>query len=418
MSLRLMWAGPWNERSGIGLFGMEIVRELAARGHHVEVLRTEVGDDLLLPPRPAPGPVHVMGVLPIDQLAGAFDGVIVNLGNHYGFHGGAMPLLQEMAPLVILHDAWMGHFVAGWCQAAGEDAFRVGVLLDGLGRDPSGLAPLCALASGAVVHGPHYRPAVEAACPGPVAYIRLAYTFAALAPPRLNIDRLIVATLGHVNSNKRSDEVIRALGASERLKRSVLYMLIGPVEPAERARLLDLAHRTGGTGIPHFTGWVFDEVLRILLAGIDALCCLRYPALEGGSASLIVAMLSGRPTLVSNHASYAEVPDSCVMKCAPGDEAGDVKRHLETILNDPAAARAMGERARQYASYAYAPGAYATQLLQALDQATRAAPAIRTARAVGRRLAEIGIMPGDPSIARTSVALAELLSGVGTSEHG
>ena len=54
---RIAWAGPWNGRSAIAAFGALVVEELAARGHEVSVFRTETGEFLDLPPRPAPGPV-------------------------------------------------------------------------------------------------------------------------------------------------------------------------------------------------------------------------------------------------------------------------------------------------------------------------------------------------------------------------
>ena len=156
-----------------------------------------------------------------------------------------MPILQETAPLLILHDAWMGDFIQGWRHAAGDDMRRVDRLREALGNDPSGLGPLCALASGAVVHGSHYRAAVEAACPGPVATIPLSLTHEALPPPRPIGDRLVVTTIGYVNRNKQAEEVIRALGASERLRDRAVYMLVGPVESEEQERLMALARQVG-----------------------------------------------------------------------------------------------------------------------------------------------------------------------------
>ena len=405
MSLRLAWAGPWNERSAIAFFGTLVANEMVALGHEVEVFRTEVGDDLLLPVRRAPGPVHTVDEQSLIAMAGDFDGVIVNLGNHYGFHGGAIPVLRGSAPLIILHDAWLGHFCDGWRVAAGNDGWRTDQFLR---DDPSGISSLCALASGVIVHGPHYREAAEMACPGPVAMVPLAYTADALPPPRPTGDRLIVATVGHVNGNKRADEVIRALGASERLRDCVLYVLAGPVEPDEQARLIALARQVGARE-PHFTGWLPDELLRLHITGADVMCCLRYPAWEGGSASMITAMLSGRPTLVSNHASYADVPDGLVLKCSPGHEATDVRKHLEALLDDPAGARVMGDRARAYALRTFAPAAYAARLLDVLQEATLAEPAIRTGRLVGRRLAEFGMKADDPAVDRMDTALADLL---------
>lgn len=404
---RILWAGPWNARSAIATFGRLVVGGLAASGHDVEVVRTEAGADLLLPPLPAPGPVHDPGAQPIAALAAPFDGVVLNLGDYYGFHGAALPMLQDLAPLVILHDAWLGNLVNGWRHYAGSEAWQVQRFLEGA-PDPAGVQALCGLASGVVVHGPHYRDAAQAACAGPVAELPLAYAAPELPPPGPFRERLMLATIGHVNANKRAEAVIRAQAASERLRRRTLYTLIGPVEPSEQARLEAVA-RDCGAPAPHFTGRVPDEVLQALMAGTDVFCCLRHPVTEGGSASLVTAMLSGRPTLVSDHASYATVPDGLVLKCAPGREGAHVLHHLEAILDDPAAAQAMGARARAYALQEHAPEAYCARLLPVLDAATAAQPAVLAARSVGRRMAELGMRTDDPMVHRMDALLAGML---------
>ena len=100
------------------------------------------------------------------------------------------------------------------------------------------------------------------------------------------------------------------------------------------------------------------------LAAVDAICCLRNPVLEGASASLILAMRTGRPVLVSDHGPYAEIPDGLVLKCRPGHEATDVRLHLEALLADPAPARAMAQRARAYAKATFTASGYADRLLR------------------------------------------------------
>jgi glycosyltransferase involved in cell wall biosynthesis len=402
--MRLVWAGPWNERSAIATFGSKIVQELTRRGHEVEVLRTEAAQELGLPPLHASCPVRAVQDCDLGPLIRDVDGVIVNIGDHYGYHSGGIPLLFHAAPLLVLHDAALSGFTHGWRLALGEDSWRIDQMC---GHDGS-VAPFCALASGVVVHSSHYRAAAEAACSGPVATIPLAWAAADLPPPRAIGDRLVVTTVGHVNRNKRVDEILRAIGTSARLRDRVLYVAAGPVEEPEQERLLALARHVGARP-PHFTGWVPDEVLRMIIAGTDVACCLRDPALEGGSASLVLALLSGRPTLVSNHASYADVPDGLVLKCPPGDEAAAVQHHLETILDDPASARAMGEQARKYAQRQHSPSAYVDSLLPALDAAARAQPAVRTALGIGRHLARLGMAPGDPAIERLDAARAALL---------
>ncbi|WP_156038228.1 glycosyltransferase, partial [Acidiphilium angustum] len=274
--------------------------------------------------------------------------------------------------------------------------------------DDSAVTSFCALSSGVVVHSSHYKAAAEATCSGPVTTIPLAFTIAGLPPPSPIGDRVVVTTVGHANRNKRVDEVIRAIGASARLRDRVLYVVAGPVEATERERLLAVA-RCVGARPPYFTGRVPDEVLHMIMAGTDVVCCLRYPAQEGGSASLISALLSGRPTLVSNHASYADVPDDLVLKCPPGNEAAAVLQHLEAILDDPDSAHAMGEKARKYAQLQYSPFTYVDRLLPALKAATRSRPAVLTALGIGRNLGRLGMTAGDPAVERLDAACVALL---------
>ena len=137
--------------------------------------------------------------------------------------------------------------------------------------------------------------------------IPLAFTSSPLTPPRLDGQSLVVATVGHLNPNKRVDEVIRAMGASPRLGANVTYLLLGPVHDSERARLLSLAERWRAP-IPQFTGWLSEPELHAMMDRVDVFCCLRDPCFEGGSASLVVSLLSARPTIVSDQAHYAELP--------------------------------------------------------------------------------------------------------------
>jgi glycosyltransferase involved in cell wall biosynthesis len=417
MTYKLLWASPWNETSAIAKFGADVIAELAAVGFEVDVLRTELGDPLALPPlaSAAVGQVHRPDDLSHAEVLNRYDQVILNLGNHYGFHGGGMRLLQECAPLVILHDAWMGHFLWSWQQAFGPEGWRVEGLIAELGGDPSGMTALCATASGAVVHGPHYLEQVRRACPGPVISAPLAFTFPPMTPPRLDGQRLVVATVGDVNSNKRADQVICAMGLSPLLRENASYVLAGRVQDRERDRLLALAERWNAPE-PKFTGWIPEPELHALMEGVDVFCCLRDPCYEGGSASLVASLLSSRPTLVSDQAHYAELPDSVALKCVPGREAADVVRHLEWVLENPNEARALGQAAREFALDERSPRAYAERLASVLDASIAAAPMVRAASRLGRRLADIGIPPGDPATDRIAANLDGLLGAQSQSE--
>jgi glycosyltransferase involved in cell wall biosynthesis len=430
--LRIAWAGPWNARSSIASFGALVVAEIAARGHEVEVFRTETGEFLALPPRPAPGPVSPLAGASHDALARDYDAFIVNLGDHYGHHGAAVTPLLRLPALAIIHDAFLANLYAGWAEAAGRPSLHGAVLGAVYGAAEAEAAnpfmlPLeemavrrpmvewfAAFAAGAVVHADHYAGRVRSACPGPVDVIPLTHESVSLPPPPPldGARKAVVATIGHVNPNKRGAEVLHAMAASPVLRERARYLMVGPVEPAERAALLGLA-RSLGAPAPEFTGWVDDAEMRRRLASADAICCLRSPVLEGASGSLILAMLSGRPVLVSDHGSYAEVPDGLVLKCRPGAEAADVRRHLEALLADPAPARTMAARARAYAEATFTAEGYAERLLAHVDRVTETLPVVRAAMGLGRTLAGFGMPLDDPAGERIAGALDDLLDRKG-----
>ena len=380
---------------------------LVVAGHRVEIVRTETGEGARLPPLAAPFPVHAPGVLRPEALAAGFDAVVVNLGNHYPFHGLAPGLLPTTPSIAVLHDASMEHFAQEWRHD--PDPEPPHGVLDQVVSTEAPLAPaLASLACGAVVHGPHYRAEIETACPGPVLHLPLAYAPPLPAPPPPITGRLTVATIGHVNPNKRVEAVIRAMGASPRLRALGRYVLIGPCDPGERERLLCLAAAVGAPP-PEFAGWVPDETLVAQLAAVDAIACLRHPVLEGGSASLVLALRSARPVLVSEAGVYAALPAGLALRCTPGEEAPDVLRHLEWLLDNPVAARHMGEKAAAWARETHAPEAYAAQLFPFMGEVAKAAPAILAARLLGLTAARLRFSEDEPATRRAIATLAELI---------
>jgi glycosyltransferase involved in cell wall biosynthesis len=455
--LRIGWATPWNANSAIAHAASEVAAELARHGHAITVLRTETGDALSLPPRPSPWLVHALAEVPSDHISRAFDVVVAHVGNNYGYHGALIPRLRDLGAVGIFHDAFLADLAAGWAylpggageqalrcavrEAYGEDGWRedepfmiAATVLEVARRRPM-LEWLAPHTVAAVAHADHYAARLRAACPGPVEVITLAMEFRDLPPPPPTWSRMTVAVIGDANPNKRIDQVILAVAASPVLRRCCRIRVIGSATEEGRERLSAYA-RTLEIQPPEFTGWVADEELRWQLRDVDVICCLRYPVLEGASASLILALASGRPTLVSNHGCYAEVPDSAVMACTPGAEALDVMRHLERLMADPAAGIAMGLRAQAVATRRHSPAAYAASLLPMLREVIDRRPLraarhevidrrpLRAARheVIDRRplraarqwlgdiLGEFGLDRHDPAMLRIDTVLADMQS--------
>jgi hypothetical protein len=425
MTLRLAWVGPWNTNSAIATFGHYVIEELAARGHAVTIFRCETGGGAGLPPLPTSCPVMAMpapACFPRD-----FDGVIVNIGDNHDFHGAAIPLLQALPCLGILHDGFLSYLAAGWAEAAAaetEATLRACVAttygpgtwranesywmpLDAMARTRPMTEWMAQFCAGVVTHSESWAPRMRLACPGAVTVLPLA--FPGEATPRQPIrDRLIVATIGHANANKCPDAVLQAIASDDVLRQRCEYRLLGPITPAERDRLAGIAQGLG-LAPPLCTGWLEDAALRAAVAEVHVIACLRNPILEAGSASLITALLAGRPTLVSRHGVYAEVPEEVVLGCAPGREAVDVARHLRALLDDPSVALSLGERARSYAETTFSAASYVNGLLPAVTAAVSAAPAIQAARSFGRLLGSLGIGSDNPAVGRIGAMVEDTL---------
>lgn len=426
--MHLAWAGPWNDRSAIAEFGVHVVGELTNRGHVVEVWRTEVGAAALTPPRNLTVPVRLFSDLSTQEIENC-DAIIANFGDHYPFHGALLPTITEWCAVGIFHDSFLGNLAAGWAasfedrdsilrelvraghgkeawpdddeywgQGRLEQVVKVRPMLDWFA------GPL----SGAVVHATHYEARVRSVCPGPVKVIGFAQRYEGLPQPLPITNSLQIATVGVGNANKRIDQVIRAVAMSPRLRQCCRFVLIGQITTDEKNRLVQLAESLGVVE-PVFTGWVSEEELRLKLTGVNVMACLRHPITEGASASLLLALQSGRPTLVSNHGVFAEVPGDCVLKCEPGHEEMDVRRHLEWILDHPGEAMAMGGRARAYSLETHSPKHYVDALLPLLTESISSRPGITAGIALGRMLASFGLEASDPAVDRIGADLNELM---------
>jgi glycosyltransferase involved in cell wall biosynthesis len=431
MSLRIAWLGPWNSHSTIAHFGALVTGELRAREHAVDIYRTETGKARSLPQLPAPAGLGWLTETTARELHRRHDVLLANLGNNFGYHGALLPEIAGLGAVLILHDFFLGHLALEWSEvvpgiepvlrrmmetAYGPDACSMGEPF-WIGEAPMArrrpmLEPFAAAGIAAIVHARHYEERTRAACAGPVACLPLAYDCRPAPPPGAIEEPPTLVTIGHLNPNRRVDEIIRALARSPRLRRCRLR-IVGPCLESDRRGLLALAERLGVVP-PWFTGWVEETELLRHRDEADILFCLRSPVLEGASGSVIMAMLSARPTLVSDHGCYAEIPDDCVYKCRAGQEAADIARHLNAILDDPDTARQVGLRAAAYARRQHDPAAYVDGLLPLIDAAIAAAPALRAGLGLGRILAELGAAPDDAATQRIGTVLARLL-GAGRS---
>jgi hypothetical protein len=161
--MRIAWATPFNDRSSIAKSSLAAAQELCQRGHAVEIVRIETGEAAGKAPIPTSLPVHPPGAPDAARLRDAFDATVVAVGDNYPFHGRALPIIEAVPSIAVLHDADMRHLFAGAVEAgvlspASIAARRAACGMPAADGETIGLdLPwISAMSIGAVAHARHY----------------------------------------------------------------------------------------------------------------------------------------------------------------------------------------------------------------------------------------------------------------------
>jgi glycosyltransferase involved in cell wall biosynthesis len=155
-------------------------------------------------------------------------------------------------------------------------------------------------------------------------------------------------------------------------------------------------------------GRLDDRTLQAYLKLADICINLRYPPTEGASASLLEQMDSAKPVIVTQAGCFAELPDTCVRKVALANEPAELRKALRELLDDPAAASALGRNARQYVAGHCTVRQYADTLREFFPQVDRWRHPLWVMDRVGRELNDMGAT-GDMEIADQAARQVSLM---------
>lgn len=411
--MKFLQFAPGSTQSAIGKSAGLLTQGLHEAGHEVVVVRTDGGplleesarnfgcETLRWDDRSA-----VRSALKAADLA------LYQIGDYFPFHEGALHWLERHPGAVILHDFYVGSLFRGWARTRRARADRILTRWYGESVARSFFKPgpgsavdrtwttapmtewIASQAHGVLTHSTWGCDRVLAACPGPVVVAPLAYPFEPLAPvdTPLPVESVVaerrrfrVLTVGHVNQNKRAESIIRAIGRSKNLRTRATYELAGPIEPGPARRLAALARECRVDLL--VSGRLSDEALHEAIRGADVISCLRWPCLEAASASLVEAMLAGKPVVVTDAGSYRDLPTSVVAKVRHETEIDDLQTVLTDLLANPEARRRMGEQAREWAQEHFELTAYVEAAVDLAHAVLEARSAQMTAAVLAKDLA-------------------------------
>ena len=396
--MKIAWFTPFRKVSAIGRFS-RLVTDQLAQNAQVDLWLAEAENEELH--QTSLRMVRYFELSCPEKFLPEYDVIVYNLGDHMPNHATIFDMSRRVPGIVILHDYVMHHFFAEYYSKREEWDTYVEVMRRWYSADlrkmPNGgwggdswrvwereevirypLFEEAVVRSIAVVtHADFVRDSVARVVGAPVTKIPLAYEAGSpgsiLSREELQIpeNRMVVVSIGHANENKRIQVVLQVLAANPDLARSVKYIVIGSCDGPFGSTLQELPEKLGlGDGVS-FIGYASDEVLRSYLFHADFCVNMRWPAMEGGSASLAEEMLCGKPVIVTDTGVYSELPETCVCKVRPEHETEDLTLNLRELATQINLRRRMGEQARRYAEALYNPAFYAERFLEFCSELAR-----------------------------------------------
>ncbi|MEQ1828682.1 MAG: hypothetical protein ABL921_22155 [Pirellula sp.] len=415
--MKIAWYTPYSTYSAIGAFSREVIRSLHQMDHEVITVRCESPNSSLLKSE-AVAVGRLMRAIDIDQhveeFLEGFDAVVYNIGNHLHNHHFAIEHQKRVPGVTILHDFLLHHLLSEQCSQSNGPSYEE-ILVEEAGLDAVNAFREAALGSiqtdwymskasefpvlrfaiaktlGVVTHADFYRESTRRILNCPITTIPLAYPQqmeASLELPKKTMGRMRLLTIGDVNTNKRCESIIRAIGGSSELAANWEYRIAGSITKNFRDHLHHLAKSVPFPVELCSLGKVDDQTLKAEVESTHAISCLRHPIIEGASASVIVALSSGRPTLVSDGGCYAEIPNTLVFRVTVAKEIEDIGKRLSEIFNNYNAAIQISTAARSWSLHRHSGGAYARELVPFLESIIRVRPLIHLSDKVGRCLAD------------------------------
>lgn len=164
----------------------------------------------------------------------------------------------------------------------------------------------------------------------------------------------IVGSFGHLNRAKRIEVVLRAFARLRQQCPEAIYLIVG--------RTTGVETETGEYNLPALlnemgldsqaviiTGFVPQETLGDYIQATDVCVNLRYPVYGETSAAALRLMAYGKPLIVSDVATFDDLPDEACVRIGVNAAETELLYHsLLLLAQQPELRRLLGNNARRY----------------------------------------------------------------------
>lgn len=381
--MKVAWVSPLPPTpSGIGDYSADLLPEVAALAPTVAF----TSEPQWRPHPPAPG----LEVRPFAELPSALEAdprliPVYHQGNN-PFHTFVYDLARRDPGVLVLHDVVLHHFLVDRADRTGDWSHYESPLVEQYGEAGSelyrlrraGLAsdldkflfplsgPLIRRSAVTVVHSRYAEEIARMEWPGarfqviphhagraPAAFARSPDEIRAA----LGIDEgaVLVGAFGYITVPKQGDVLLE--GFAELLRGGARAFLVFVGSDEQRGGLEQVTRRLGIRRRVRFTGYLSRPEFYDHLNATDVVVALRYPSAAETSGTLSRALSLGRCLVVTDYASFAEVPRGAAAHVPPhGDAAAELARILRRLIDEPEVRRSFSRAALRYASTALSTG--------------------------------------------------------------
>ena len=165
--------------------------------------------------------------------------------------------------------------------------------------------------------------------------------------------KTILASFGYATQAKRIPTILETFADLRAEYKNLLYLIVGELENTsgflrqiERLGLNDSVLVTGHVEMPEFLRW---------MSRADIILSLRYPSAGEMSSTLIRALASGKPVIISRLSDVQEIPEDAVLRVRPDREQQDLKAAIVALLKDQNLRSRLSVNARNYLETHHTP---------------------------------------------------------------
>jgi len=389
--VRIAWFTPFEKESAIGKYSKHACEALS-KVADVEIFAYETGPEVEM---------HETSVIVNRYKAtyeltylDCYDVCVYNMGDNGNYHSVIYDVMLSNPGVVIAHDVCLHNFVKAYWYIHRNNPSEYDKLLEKYYPEKkdeiiaaqnsvvtwgnfdlatySLAEEVLSNQKGVIVHSEYHKSKLDV--DAPILVVPLIYGCQSKSKENKSNstegnDIIRMITVGHVNPNKHSDDVIEVLGKNPDIAKQVKYTIVGSIENKRYVALLRqrIAHY-GLKDSVSILGSVSDEILKEEYDKADIVTNLRYPALEGGSASLCEQLMSGKVTIVCDTGVYSEVPDECVIKVNPMSIDISLANVYHDILSGKIELGSIRAKAREYALEHHTDSNYRQKVVSFLEQ--------------------------------------------------